>query len=212
MPFLSCSCSRVDHVCLLFSWFEQIDDDDKLVLKNYFTTASWGPSKKNPGALCTCLVCPLVKTALPCGARLLRRWQFMRRAVAFGKYMFGNSSSVHSSLFLYEQSLSMTRLGRCRPILDSNVAGSIHNLSAFSQVFHTRLSRDQRRRFPPGASVPTRPHLRSVGFNPLVDPTKLSGWTVSNQWESPPGKISQRKIWQKFIGDQRSAPDCLQPI
>jgi len=34
--------------------------------KNYFTTASWGPlkKKKNPGALGTCRVCPLVKTAL----------------------------------------------------------------------------------------------------------------------------------------------------
>ena len=33
----------------------------------YFTTASWGPSKrkKNPGALGTCPGCPLVKTALP---------------------------------------------------------------------------------------------------------------------------------------------------
>ena len=29
MPFLSCSCSRVDHVCVfLFSSFEQINDDD----------------------------------------------------------------------------------------------------------------------------------------------------------------------------------------
>jgi len=29
VPFLSCSCSRVDHVCVfLFSWFEQINDDD----------------------------------------------------------------------------------------------------------------------------------------------------------------------------------------
>ena len=35
-------------------------------LKNYFTTASWGPSKrkKNQGALGTCPVCPLDKTAL----------------------------------------------------------------------------------------------------------------------------------------------------
>jgi len=38
----------------------------KLVLKSYFTTASWGSleKKKNPGALGTCPVCPLVKTAL----------------------------------------------------------------------------------------------------------------------------------------------------
>jgi len=37
----------------------------------YFTTASWGPSeRKNPGALGTCPVCPLVKTAL--GGRLRR--------------------------------------------------------------------------------------------------------------------------------------------
>ena len=29
VPFLSCSCSRVDHVCVfLFSSFEQINDDD----------------------------------------------------------------------------------------------------------------------------------------------------------------------------------------
>ena len=29
VPFLSCSCSRVDHVCIfLYSWFEQINDDD----------------------------------------------------------------------------------------------------------------------------------------------------------------------------------------
>jgi len=29
VPFLSCSCSRVDHVCVfLFSRFEQINDDD----------------------------------------------------------------------------------------------------------------------------------------------------------------------------------------
>jgi len=29
VPFVSCSCSRVDHVCVfLFSWFEQINDDD----------------------------------------------------------------------------------------------------------------------------------------------------------------------------------------
>jgi len=29
VPFMSCSCSRVDHVCVfLFSWFEQINDDD----------------------------------------------------------------------------------------------------------------------------------------------------------------------------------------
>ena len=35
VPFLSCSCSRVDHVCVfLFSRFEQIndDDDDELVV------------------------------------------------------------------------------------------------------------------------------------------------------------------------------------
>jgi len=30
VPLLSCSCSRVDHVCVfLFSWFEQINDGDK---------------------------------------------------------------------------------------------------------------------------------------------------------------------------------------
>ena len=29
VPFLSCSCSRVDHVCVfLYSWFEQINDDE----------------------------------------------------------------------------------------------------------------------------------------------------------------------------------------
>jgi len=34
--------------------------------KNYFTTASWGPLKKKKiqGALGTCPVCPLAKTAL----------------------------------------------------------------------------------------------------------------------------------------------------
>jgi len=37
-----------------------------IIFFNYFTTASWGPSKRktNPGALGTCQVCPLVKTAL----------------------------------------------------------------------------------------------------------------------------------------------------
>jgi len=35
-------------------------------LKIYFITASWGPlkKKKKSGALCTCPICPLVKTAL----------------------------------------------------------------------------------------------------------------------------------------------------
>ena len=40
-------------------------------LKKIFTTASFGrlKKKKNPGALGTCLVCPLVKTALTLGAK-----------------------------------------------------------------------------------------------------------------------------------------------
>ena len=38
--------------------------------KFYFTTASWGPPKrKKPGALGTCPVCPLVKTALTRGGK-----------------------------------------------------------------------------------------------------------------------------------------------
>jgi len=41
--------------------------------KNYFTTASWGPlkNKKNPGALGTSPMCPLVKTALGDGTVLV---------------------------------------------------------------------------------------------------------------------------------------------
>jgi len=52
----------------------------------------------------------------------------------------------------------------------------------------------QRRRFPPGSCVLTRPLLRSVGSIPLVDPTKF--------WEGTgDAHIRQRRclhIWQRF--------------
>ena len=46
---------------------------------------------------------------------------------------------------------------------------------------YSPVGQEQRRRFPPGSWVQTQPLLRSVGSKPLVDPTKLSRWKVTNR-------------------------------
>ena len=55
MPFLSYSCSRVDHVCVfLFSWFEQINDgDDETPLRNPESASSNSSSSISGSQLAT---------------------------------------------------------------------------------------------------------------------------------------------------------------